>query len=141
MNWSYAIRTRTFKDIHIEDVKSGNQICCNVAIKRIGYKVKGDNYLIVLTNANPKLALEMYEKRWSIEVFFQSIKGRGFQLEKTQLKILKYIKKLFALVSIAFAICFATGVWKDENQESIPIKKHGIGHSRHNRPRDTLREP
>ncbi len=38
---------------------------------------------------------------------------------------LKDIKKLFALVSIAFAICFATGVWKDKEQQSILIKNHG----------------
>ncbi len=62
MDWAYAIRARTFNDIHIEDIKSKKEICCNVAIKRIGYKVKGDNYLIVLTNADPKLALQVYKK-------------------------------------------------------------------------------
>jgi hypothetical protein len=52
----------------------------------------------------------------SIEVFFQSIKKRGFDIEATHLTDAIRIRKLFALVAIAFLICFVVGLEKDKIQ-------------------------
>ena len=65
-----------------------------------------------------------YRKRWSIEVFFQALKGRGFQLEKTGLRCPVKLRKLFAIACIAYTLCWATAI---ENAKYRPVKrkKHG----------------
>lgn len=124
-DWGYAIRKRYLKNVELEDSTSDLKIVGQVAIKRLAYQPDEDTHLIILTNQDAKTALDIYRKRWSIEVFFQSIKGRGFQIEDTCLDSLTDIKKLFALVCLTFATCFYVGIWKDEHQKPIEIKNHG----------------
>ena len=78
--------------------------------------------LIVITTQKAQTALQAYQDRWSIEVFFQSIKKRGFNLEQTHLKVPKRLKKLFAMVCLAFVVCLKVGIWKDKNRKAIKIK-------------------
>ena len=66
----------------------------------------------------------IYKKRWTIETCFQSFKDRGFALESTQMKDLGKLKKLVAIVSIAFAICVNLGIYQDKKVEKIKIKNH-----------------
>jgi len=68
---------------------------------------------------------QLYRKRWTIEVFFQSIKGRGFDLEKTHLQAIEKLKKLIAMVSIAYAVCRNMGIYYHKKVQKIKIKKHG----------------
>lgn len=84
-----------------------------------------DEYLIVITNTFAHCALSNYQRRWSIETFFQSVKQRGFRLEDTHLQDLERVRKLFALVAIAFTVCLHIGRWSDENQKPIEVKNHG----------------
>ena len=84
-----------------------------------------DEYLIVMTNTFAHCALGHYQHRWSIETFFQSVKQRGFRLEDTHLDKPERLRKLFALVAIAFAVCLHIGRWSDKYQKPIQIKKHG----------------
>ena len=84
-----------------------------------------DEYLIVITNTFAHRALANYQRRWSIETFFQSVKQRGFRLEDTHLNDLERLRKLFALVAIAFAVCLHIGRWSDLHVKSIEIKNHG----------------
>ena len=93
-------------------------------MKKVKDKAGNLDYLIVLTNTLANKALFMYAYRWSIEVFFQSIKGRGFNLEDSHLKCLSKIKKLFAFVCIAFAICTSAGLEYHKKIKKIPTKKH-----------------
>jgi hypothetical protein len=44
----------------------------------------------------------VYRRRWGIEACFQSLKSRGFDLETTHLKDLAKLKKLVAMVSMAY---------------------------------------
>lgn len=81
--------------------------------------------LVVITNGSERMALCCYKTRWSIEVFFQSLKGRGFNLEKTHLTKTNRLKKLFAFTCIAFTICLTVGIWKHKNIKAIPVKNHG----------------
>lgn len=83
------------------------------------------DYLAILTNQSNGNALQDYKKRWSIEVLFQSLKKRGFNLEGTHLTNLNRIKKLFAFVSLAFVLCLTMGVYQDKFIEAIPKKNHG----------------
>lgn len=81
--------------------------------------------LAVVTNTFGNMALEEYEKRWSEEVAFQALKGRGFNLEDTHLQDFKRLKKLFAICSLALAICYHLGIWRDLYEKPIPTKNHG----------------
>lgn len=81
--------------------------------------------LLVITNDKNCDALEIYKERWSIEVFFQSLKGRGFNIEGTHLKDIKRVAKLFALTCLAFVICLTIGCYADACEKPIEIKNHG----------------
>ena len=82
--------------------------------------------LILITNIKAnKIAMDRYKRRWSIEVFFQCIKSRGFNLEKTHLTQPERLRKLFAAVCLAFVCCLAMGVYKDAKIKKIPFCKHG----------------
>jgi len=87
--------------------------------------LKKNRHMFILTNAQAQGACEAYKKRWSIEVFFQAIKGRGFRMEQTHLRDLVRLRKLFALVSITFAICLNAGIWWNDTVKAIPVKNHG----------------
>ena len=81
--------------------------------------------LLIITTLNAKSCLRAYKKRWSIEVFFQSIKKRGFNLEDTHLKEDQRLRKLLAAVCLAFVGCFAIGLFKHKKVKKIKTAKHG----------------
>lgn len=84
---------------------------------------------------------QVYRKRWTIEACFQAFKSRGFDLESTHLKCLEKIKKLLALVSIAFAMCVSMGIYQDEKVKKIKVKNHGYkANSFFRHGMDTIRE-
>lgn len=87
--------------------------------------LKNDDPITILTNTFARQAVKQYKKRWAIEVFFQSIKKRGFRLEDTHLKDDERLRKLLAMVSLAFALCLKIGIWVDENRQQIKVKNHG----------------
>ena len=84
-----------------------------------------DDPLLILTNDENCDALKIYRERWSIEVFFQSIKDRGFKLESTHLRDIDRHAKLFAMNCIAFVICLTVGVYAHTCEKEIPLKNHG----------------
>jgi len=81
--------------------------------------------LIVLTNTFAHQAIHAYKKRWSIEVFFQSIKRRGFDLESSHLQSLEKLKKLFALVCIAYHLCLQVAIEYHHKVQKIRTQKNG----------------
>src|SRR4030095_16695865 len=52
---------------------------------------------LFLTLQNFSYILEDYKKRWKIEVLFQALKSRGFNLEATHLKDEERLKTLFSV--------------------------------------------
>ena len=58
----------------------------SVALERVVNQAGEPDILIVLTNSFAFSGTRFYKRRWSIETFFESIKSRGFELEKTHLK-------------------------------------------------------
>jgi hypothetical protein len=68
---------------------------------------------------------QLYHRRWTIEACFQSLKSRGFDLESTHLKDLTKLKKLVALVSIAFGMCVSLGIYQHKKVKNIKVKNHG----------------
>lgn len=80
--------------------------------------------LFLISTLEIKYIKATYKKRWTIEVFFQALKGRGFNIEKSRLRCLKKYRKLFALVSMAYTLCWAVGI-ANGKQKPVKIKKHG----------------
>lgn len=84
-----------------------------------------DGKLLYLIGTIPAKKLQKwYKKRWSIEVFFQALKGRGFNLEQSNLKCFEKYRKLFAVVSMAYTICWAVGI-EQSRQKPVKRKNHG----------------
>ena len=83
---------------------------------------KGELLYLIGTEPASKLR-HWYRKRWTIEVFFQALKGRGFNLEKSSLNQVEKYRKLFAVVSIAYTICWATGI-EDGRRNPVRRKSH-----------------
>lgn len=85
-----------------------------------------DGELLYLIGTLPCNQLKAaYRRRWSIEVFFQALKGRGFELEKTGLRSPLKLRKLFAVACIAYTICWATAI---ENAKLKPVKRKNHGY-------------
>jgi transposase len=93
--------------------------------------VWGQVYLKRLTNGDllylfgtlaAKYLGQVYRRRWTIEACFQSLKRRGFNLKSTHLKNLNKLKKLVALVSIAFGMCVSLGIHQHERVKKIKTK-------------------
>lgn len=84
-------------------------------------KNEAEELMIIITNANPKLAIAVYLRRWEIECLFQALKRRGFNFEETKVVHLERINKIVAFLAIAFAWAHKTGEWKN-NIKKIPLK-------------------
>lgn len=89
-----------------------------------GMKLKGGEYLIVASLNFSATAIEDYAKRWEIETLFGCFKSRGFRLEETHLTDMSRIKKLIAILAIAFVWAHLVGQWLAKSNP-IKIKKHG----------------
>ena len=83
-----------------------------------------DELLIVLTNKNPKKALQIYKTRWEIETLFACLKTRGFYFEDTHLTHPDRIEKLIFVLCIAFSWSYRVGDVA-ESLRPIKVKKHG----------------
>ena len=91
---------------------------------RLQPKPKGDDdFLILVTNHEPKSALSDYANRWGIETLFGALKTRGFCLESTHFRDNQRLSKLLALLAIAFVWAMKTGLWQHA-LEPIPLKSH-----------------
>ncbi len=56
---------------------------------------------------------------------FQAFKERGFDLEKTHLKDFSKLKKLVAMVSLAYSICISMGIYIHRKVQKIKTRNHG----------------
>lgn len=99
-----------------------DNIWVSVYLKRL----KGDEILFLIGVVKEVSFLpQIYQKRWQIECFFQHLKGRGFDIESTQMKCLKKLKMLVGIVGIASVLCQTYGVYYHEKVQKIKLKKHG----------------
>jgi hypothetical protein len=85
---------------------------------------KGD-YLFLFGTVKVELMGQLYRKRWTIEACFQAFKARGFDLEKTHLKDFTKLKKLVAMVSLAYSVCMSMGIYVHRKVQKINTKNHG----------------
>jgi hypothetical protein len=62
-----------------------------------------DEWLIVVSNRDPRAALAAYRRRWAIECLFGDAKTRGLNLEDTRLTAHRKLELLMGLVALAIA--------------------------------------
>src|SRR5215204_1254642 len=89
-----------------------------------GMRLPKGEYVIVVSERETRTALEDYARRWEVETLFGCLKTRGFCLEATHVTEPERLKKLLALVALAFCWAHVVGEWLSA-QKSLPIKKHG----------------
>jgi hypothetical protein len=65
-----------------------------------------------------------HARRWQIETLFAAFKGHGFNLEDTGINNRLRLKRLLAVMVIAFCLTHRTGEWQHEKVKPIKIKKH-----------------
>lgn len=87
--------------------------------------LENGDYLFLFGTVEVKFIGQLYRKRWSIEACFQNMKKRGFDLEDTHLQDDGKLKKLVALVSLAYAFCASLGIYYHQKVEEIKKKNHG----------------
>ena len=107
-------KTKSFKNAIVDNV------VVNVSVSR---DKKGE-LLYLIGSFKPSKLKQIYKKRWAIEVMFQAFKSRGFDMEKSRLRSLEKYRKLFAVVAIAYTLCWAVGI-QISKQKPVKTKKHG----------------
>ena len=90
-----------------------------------GARSADGEYIIVVTNRNPKAALSSYAKRWQIECLFKALKSSGFDFEATHLKHLERISTLLAVVTLAFLWALKVGEFVHRQLKPVRMKSHG----------------
>ena len=89
-----------------------------------GMRLPRGEYLIVVAERETESAIADYARRWEVETLFGCLKTRGFCLEATHVTDPERLKKLLALVALAFCRAHVTGEWLNA-QKPLPLKKHG----------------
>ena len=105
--------------------------CCLIAPRLVcghwlwvsGMHLPTGAYLIVVSNRPDHQALEMYRRRWQIEVLFEALKSRGFNFEETHLREAKRLETLGGVLAIAFCWAWHVGAWRHE-VKPIALKAH-----------------
>jgi hypothetical protein len=89
-----------------------------------GLRRSDGEYVIVCAPDESATLLEEYARRWEIETLFGCLKTRGFCLEETHVTETERLRKLVALLALAFCWAHLAGEWL-AHQEPLKIKKHG----------------
>lgn len=115
-----------FQHLPIGEHKLLKQRYCifGVELGVAGARLADGEYIIVVTNGNPKRALASYAKRWQIECLFKALKSSGFDFEATHLRHLDRISTLLVVVSLAFLWALKVGEFAHQ-RKPVPIKSHG----------------
>ncbi len=88
-----------------------------------GLRLADGSLLILATDNLNETPFKNYSRRWQIETLFHCLKSRGFHLEETHLTKPERIKRLLAVLAIAFCWAHRAGEAQDELQP-IKLKKH-----------------
>lgn len=98
--------------------------CWGLDLYFSGVRLASGEYVIVVSPQAAERALEDYARRWEIETLFGCLKSRGFRLEETHVTDPARLKKLLALLALAFCWAVIVGEWLVA-QKPLKIKQHG----------------
>ena len=90
----------------------------------MGARLARNEYVIVCAPVASESLLEDYARRWEIETLFGCLKTRGFCLEATHVTDTERLRKLLAVVALAFCWAHVTGAWLARHKP-LPLKQHG----------------
>lgn len=90
----------------------------------MGVRLARNEYVIVCAPDESASLLEDYARRWEVETLFGCLKTRGFCLEATHVTDTERLRKLLAVVALAFCWAHLTGEWLARHKP-LPLKKHG----------------
>jgi hypothetical protein len=107
-----------------EVILKGARRVLGLSLHISGMKLRAGEYLIVASARPTEKAIAEYAKRWEIETLFGCMKSRGFCLEQTHVTDPQRLKKLVALLALAFCWAHMIGEWLIE-QKPLKIKAHG----------------
>ena len=88
-----------------------------------GLRLPSGAYLIVVSDRADHQALEVYKRRWQIEVLFEALKSRGFDLEATRLREAGRLETLGGVLAVAFCWAWHVGAWR-HRVKPIALKTH-----------------
>lgn len=84
---------------------------------------KGQRRLLLVAGTAPRL-LQLYRKRWGIEVLFAGLKSRGFDFETTHLRAPSRLSLLLGVLTLAYSLAHATGRYESQHAP-LRLKRHG----------------
>lgn len=114
-----------FPSIKYKEKREFNVILDDIPVRLVATKsIEGELVIVIASMNITDDPLSQYRLRWLIELFFKSIKSRGFNLEETHMTDPEKIKKLFALVALATLIAVQAGIIRNHFKK-ISIKNHG----------------
>ena len=112
-------------------LKSGEQLFIDKPRRMTGVDIYlsalrlHEGELLIIAASKPcQRTLDAYARRWQIETLFAAFKGRGFNLEDTRITHRQRLKRLLAVIVVAFCLAHRTGEWQHENLKPISVKKH-----------------
>lgn len=109
---------------HPKIVYLGDTLVYFSGMKYIGKGGKME-YLIIAAFNQKHLSMEVYKRRWQIEMMFKAFKSSGFNLEDTHINDYRRLDRLIRVLAIAFIWAYNTGIHLHEEVKQIPLKKHG----------------
>jgi len=89
-----------------------------------GMRLAGGDLLVVVAPQESAKMIAEYAVRWEIETLFACLKTRGFRLEETHLSDPERLKRLVALLALAFSWAHIIGEWLTQ-AHPLKTKKHG----------------
>lgn len=115
-----------FRDVEIgaSRLLSKARFVCGRRLWVHGTRLPDNKLLILVSQKRPAAALDDYAQRWGIENLFAVLKTRGFDLEASHFTEMERLSKLLALLSLAVAWAFKSGLWLHQ-QKPLPLKRHG----------------
>jgi hypothetical protein len=90
----------------------------------MGMRRSDGEYVIIVSTEESRQMLSDYARRWGIETLFGCLKTRGFCLEATHVTDKERLRRLLALIVLAFCWAYRTGQWLT-GSEALKVKKHG----------------
>jgi hypothetical protein len=118
----YAFKTAFFENLVFGDM----EFKANLSIAPHKKDINDDedeDYLFIITNLAPKLAIRKYKKRFgAIEMFFKSQKTNGFYLESTKTKNLNAMENLYGIACIAHLWLSILGIDYIKNYNHVKNK-------------------
>ena len=89
-----------------------------------GMRLAGGDLLVVIAPQESAEMITEYAVRWEIETLFGCLKSRGFRMEQTHVTDPERLKRLVALLALAFSWAHVCGEWLTQ-AKPLRTKKHG----------------